>query len=195
MKLKRFTLAAMICLIAMSSSAQEEQTKIGFELNGGFSLPNGKINGTTVYPGVGFEALVHYRISADFNLFGGWGLNSLPSTSSFAGDDIVFEETGYVFGLQYSRQFANSSLGYFIRGGALINHIELENTSGDIIADSQHGLGTQIAAGFIIPLRSNWSINPGLKFSSLTRDIEIEGVTHQVKDDYTSVRVGIIKMF
>jgi len=195
MKLKRFTLGAIICLLSISVYAQEEQTKFGFELNGGLSLPNGKLSGTTVYPGAGFEAVILYRVISDFNIYGGWGWNSLPSVSSFAGDDISFEETGYVFGLEYSHQFGNSSLGYFIRGGALINQIGLENASGDIIADSRHGLGWQVAAGIALPLGSNWSLNPGLKFNSLNRDIETEGVSRQISYDYMSVRVGIVKMF
>ena len=195
MKLKGLTIATLICLITISLSGQDKLNRFGLELNGGLSFPNGKIGEATIYPGAGFEALIQYNLISRFDLYGGWGWNSLPSITSFAGDDISFEETGYIFGLQYSHNLGKSSSEYFIRGGGLFNHIELEDDKGDIIADSGHGLGWQIAGGISLPLGSGWSLNPGLKFNSLKRDVEIEGVSTELAHDYFSVRLGINKKF
>jgi opacity protein-like surface antigen len=77
----------------------------------------------------------------------------------------------------------------------LYNHIEIENEEGDIVQDSGHGLGWQLAGGVDIPLGNNWSVTPGVKFNALTREIETSGNTSDMDFNYISVRVGIIKTF
>jgi hypothetical protein len=82
-----------------------------------------------------------------------------------------------VFGLQYKHAIGSTPLSYYLRAGGLYNHIEIENADGDIIGDTEHGLGWQFAAGIDYSLGKNWSITPGLKFNSLARDVEMNGTT------------------
>jgi hypothetical protein len=77
----------------------------------------------------------------------------------------------------------------------LYNHIEIEDNSGEIIKDSGHGMGFQIAAGVDVPLGSNWHLSPGVKFNSLSRDIDMESVKQNIDYQYIQVRVGIMKKF
>ncbi|SMO89933.1 hypothetical protein [Fodinibius sediminis] len=49
--------------------------------------------------------------------------------------------TGYTFGLEYLHLLGNSTLDFYIHGGRIYNHIEVESSDGDIIAGSQHQLG------------------------------------------------------
>lgn len=194
MKKKGFVLT-MILFVALSSFAQESEKLFGFELNSGVSMATKKIDGANLNPGFGFEGTFHYRFMPHLGIYTGWGWNRFASDNSFAGNDVCFEETGYVFGLNFTHPINNSNLAYYVRAGALYNHIEMENTEGDIILDSKHGLGYQLAGGIDISIGNNWSLTPGLKFNSLSRDIEFEEVSRQLDYQYISARIGITKKF
>jgi hypothetical protein len=67
---------------------------------------------------------------------------------------LHFEEKDYTFGLHYKHAFAPGSNYHYIPGaGGTDSHIETENTNGEIVNDSGHGIGWQIEAGFAIPKR------------------------------------------
>ena len=77
----------------------------------------------------------------------------------------------------------------------MYNHIETENAEGDIVNDSKHGFGYQLAAGINIDLGRNWSLTPGLRFNSLSRNTTYEGISKQLDYQYMSARIGIAKKF
>ncbi len=81
--------------------------------------------------------------------FGSIAIGLLLINTSFAETgDTDFEETGYTFGLQFIHPLGTSEkISYLIRAGGIYNHIEVENSAGDITADSGHGLGWEIGAG------------------------------------------------
>jgi opacity protein-like surface antigen len=129
-------------------------------------------------------------------IYAGWGWNRMAADHSFAGDDMCFEETGYIFGLQFMHPIADSRFSYYFRGAGLYNHIETENVEGEIVNDSRHGLGYQLGAGVNFSMKNNWSLNMGLKYNSLSRETEFEGVTETLDYKYISVvRIGIVKHF
>lgn len=195
MKARILVLATLLSLTVMSVSAQDKIKRWGLELNGGISCPANEPENTDLKPGIGFEGLVHYRIYDYLGVFAGWGRNDFSSTESFLGDDITFEETGYIMGVQYNYNAETLRISPFIRLGALYSHLELENDKGDIIKDSGHGWGFQVAAGIDIPLGKNWSLTPGFKYSSLSRDIKTEGAKMPVDNQYFTARIGILKRF
>jgi len=195
MKTKVFAVLSMVLLLSSAIFAQNSDKKFGFELNGGASVATQKMSNTSLNPGGGFELLFHYRFISHVGVYAGWGWNKLSADNSFAGKDICFEETGYVFGLQYMRPISNSPFSYYIRGGGLYNHIETENSKGEIINDTGHGLGFQVASGVNYSLRKNWSLTGGLKFNSLNRDTDFEGVSKNLTYQYLSLRLGVVKHF
>ncbi|MFO7655656.1 MAG: outer membrane beta-barrel protein [Bacteroidales bacterium] len=194
MKTKALALT-MFVLLSLSSLAQESETRFGFELNSGISLATKKIDGASLNPGFGFEGTLHYRFMPHLGAYAGWGWNRFGADESFAGNDVCFEETGYVFGLNFKHPIGTSKLAYYVRAGGLYNHIETENADGEIINDSKHGFGYQLASGIDISLGKNWSLTPGFKFNSLSRDTEYEGIVKQLDYQYISARIGITKMF
>tara|TARA_R110002050_G_scaffold151855_2_gene279101 strand:+ start:30879 stop:31502 length:624 start_codon:yes stop_codon:yes gene_type:complete len=195
MKTKAFLCIIFVVLISVTTFAQENEKRFGFEFSSGASVATQKLAGTSLNTGYGFEAIFHYRILPHTGVYAGWGLNSFSADESFAGNDVCFEETGYVFGLQYKRPFGDSSLQYYLRAGGLFNHVETENTGGDIINDTGHGLGWQLAAGIDVKLGNNWSLTPGLKFNALSRDSEFDEVSRTLDYNYISLRVGVVKLF
>jgi opacity protein-like surface antigen len=184
----------MLVVLAMSATAQESEKRFGFELNGGPSFPTNKfVDGLKV--GFGFEGTFHYRFMSHVGVYAGWGANWLSTETSLSNDNLDYEETGYVFGLSFNHPIGVTKLAYYLRAGALYNHIEIENNDGEIISDSGHGIGYQLAGGIDINLGRNWSLTPGLKFNTLSRDNEIEGVSKHINYQYISARIGIVKKF
>ncbi|MBE0661470.1 MAG: porin family protein [Bacteroidales bacterium] len=194
MKTRIFLTAAVIAVLSISSFAQKNN-RFGIELNGGASFATQKLSEAELNTGFGFEGILQYHFLPQLGVYGGWGWNRFGADDSFAGQDVCFEETGYILGLQFRQALGNSNTTAFLRAGSLYNHIEIENADGDIVKDSGHGFGWQVAGGVEIPLGSNWSVAPGVKFNSLNRDIDLEGSTRELKHNYISARVGIVKRF
>jgi opacity protein-like surface antigen len=185
----------MFALLSLSTNAQNSEKKFAVELNAGGAFPVSKIENQKLNPGAGFEGVFHYRFLTNLGVYAGWGWNKLSADNMFEQSDVCFEETGYVFGLQFMQPIAGNSVSYFVRAAGLYNHIEIENADGDIVHDTGHGFGFQLAGGLNFNLGRNWSLNPGLKFNALSRKADFEEVS--VNIDYRSIalRVGIVKSF
>ena len=195
MKTKVILSIALSLLITVATLAQENEKRFGFELNGGASLATTKPGDAKLNPGFGFEGIFHYRFMPFTGVYAGWGWNHFGADNSFAGADVCFEETGYIFGLQFKHPIGPMPLSYYLRAGGLYNHIEIENEAGDITGDTGHGLGFQLAAGIDYSLGKNWSITPGLKFNYLSGDVEMEDITTTLNHNYLSLRLGFLKRF
>ena len=194
MRTIRILLLSIAIVYSLSNNAQE-LSRWGFELSGGTSVAVGKLADASTKLGGGFEGIFHYRFMPHAGFYGGWGWNSVSAQNSFLGNNVSFEETGYVFGLQFKHPIAQSAVSYFVRLGGLYNHIETENAAGSIIHDTKHGLGFQSYLGLDIPLGVKWSLTPSVKFNSLSRSIQpIEGI-NEMHLNYLSLRIGILKRF
>lgn len=194
MKTKGLLILAAITLLSLNSFGQEKENRFGIELNGGASFATRELGGVDLNTGFGFETLFHYRFMDHLGAYAGWGWNKFSTDDKFAGSSVDFEETGYVFGLQFMHPISTSSLSYYARLGGLYNHIEIEEGD-DIIEDTGHGLGFQVAAGISIPLGSNWNLNPGLKFNALAKQLDMGTTETSLDLNYVMVRVGIVKNF
>lgn len=194
MKTKKLVTIAIFTMISVIGMAQENEKRFGVELNGGVSFATRELGGLDLNTGFGFEGLFHYRFMPHLGAYAGWGWNKFSTDDAFAGSNVDVEETGYVLGLQFNHPISTSPFSYYVRLGGLYNHLEFED-GGDVLEDTGHGLGFQIAGGIEVELGSNWSINPGLKFNALSRDIETAGNNTELNLNYINVRVGIIKKF
>jgi len=195
MKTKVIFTLMVLAIFTKTIFAQENEKRFGFEVSTGASVATKKLGGSTLNPGVGFEGIFHYRFMPHIGVYGGWGWNKFGADESFAGNDVCFEETGYVFGLQFKHPIGERATSYYFRAGGLYNHIEIENEDGDVTNDSGHGLGWQLAGGFDFKLGKNWSLTPGVKFNSLSRDVDHNNQKVTLDLDYFQFRVGILKTF
>ena len=195
MKTKSFLTFTVLALMSLNLLAQESEKRFGIEFNGDVSIVSSDLAGASLNTGLGFETIFQYRFMKFTSVYGGWGWNHFNAEESFAGPDIDFEQTGYVLGLQFKRSIKDSPVSYFARTGLLYSHIEMENNAGDIISDTGHGVGFQVAGGVEVSLGKNWSLAPSVKFNSLSGETEFEGVNHQLDHRYVSLRIGIIRRF
>ena len=190
-----FTTLLTVILTINTVQSQDTDGRFGFELNAGISHATTDIGNAELGTGVGFEGIFHYRILKHTGVYLGWGWKHFPSESSFAGQDIEFEETGYIYGVQFKYPFGRSGFSYILRAGGIWNHLELENSDGDITYDTGHGAGWQVSGGVDIPLWRNWSLTPTLKYSSLNRDFETETDSFSDNLNYIAFHVGFSKNF
>jgi hypothetical protein len=192
-----WALALLLCasLIGVSNDTVA-QDRFSVQLRPGVSFATTDLGDANLKTGFGFEFSATYRFMPHVSVYGGWGWNRFSSGESFAGADTDFEETGYIFGLQFLHPFhIDLPFDYFLKAGAIYNHIEAENLEGDIFADSGHGFGFQVETGLSFSLNEYWRIIPGIKYQTLSRDLAIGEVSYNVNLNYLSVGATISKTF
>lgn len=190
MKSKELVAVIILSLFAINGFAQNQQSRFSFEINSGPSIANRELGGADLNIGAGFEGIFHYRIMPHLSAHLGWGWNKFSADQSFAGSNMDFEETGYIFGLQFKHPFNSRSTSWFVRASGLYNHIEIEDRDGEIIEDTGHGLGLQFAGGLDIPINQKWSFTPSLKLNSLSRDLDTGEMKKNLNLNYNSLRIG-----
>lgn len=194
--MKAFNLFIIILsIITVNAYAQDTESRFSYELNVGPSLATQDLGGTDLNIGAGFEALFHYRLQQHFEAYAGWGWNRFGSDEPFQQVEADFEETGYVFGLKFSHPIQDSPLSWSVRGGGLYNHLEIENSDGEIVWDSGHGLGFHAGAGLEISIAEKWSLSPTILYHSLSRSVDVDENNVSLDLSYISARVGIVRAF
>lgn len=184
-------------LFAASSALAQDRVlthdRFKVEIGGDAAFATQDLGAADLGTGFGFEATVAYRFMPHLSAYAGWGWHHFTADGFLAGVDMDAEETGYTFGLEFAHPLGTSPLGYFVQAGALYDHIEFEGD--DPAMDTGHGLGWQLGAGVVAPLGSKWRLMPGIRYRSLSRDLEIGNVTTDLDLTYVTVRVGLSRTF
>lgn len=173
-------LSAAAVALLLAAAPLQAQSRWSLEFRGNAAVPTTELAGDDLGTGVGFEGNVGYNLYQHMSLYAGWDWTHFNAEQSFAGPDMDFEETGYVFGLRWEHPFQGemgSGLAGWLRAGASVKHVEVEDDEGEIITDSGHGLGWEVGAGLSIPLGASWRLTPGLRYKALSRELEVESTT------------------
>jgi len=75
MKTKVLLTIVLIIMTTCATIAQESENRFAFELNGDVIFVSTEVNGATLNTGLGFEAILQYRVLPFTSLYGGWGWN------------------------------------------------------------------------------------------------------------------------
>lgn len=194
MSRRLFGVLALV-LIAAPATAQA-QDRWRFEIRGGAAFPTEELGNASLGTGFGFEGTVGYRIQPHLSVYAGWDWHRFTADASFAGSNNDFEEAGYAVGLQFEHPIARSeAVAFQLRAGGTYNHVEVENTAGDPVTDSGHGLGWEGGAGLAFRLGGGWQVTPGVRFRSLARDLTVGSVTTPANLRYLAVDVGFTRSF
>lgn len=188
-------IASVAALAVPSGSHAQERWSI--EVLPGVAIPTGDlIEGAEVDRGVGADLTLGYRVMPHVSLYGGWGWRHFPTSITFAGNDVEVEETGYAFGARFEHPLGDvGSPELVIRLGGTYNHLELEDTDGDILSDTEHGLGFEAGAGLAFRLGDNWRITPGARFRSTDREFSEGSTVIPATLRYMAVEVGFSRRF
>ncbi len=189
-KLIVFFFAVLFVVLSGRLHAQKYWT---IEVRPGLDISTRDVGSTALNPGFGFEANITYNFMKHLGVYGGWGWNKFPSQKSDLGLD--FEQTGYTFGLQIIHPIGDSHLDYLIRGGGIYNHIEVENSEGNIIADSNHGLGWEFGLGINLNIGEKLDLRPQIGYRNLKSDLKTSEMTTEVNMDYLTLGLGIAFSF
>jgi opacity protein-like surface antigen len=173
-------------LVLAAAPAAAENFPWTVELRGGAALPTGDLGDSELNTGFGFEGTLGYQVQKHLWAYAGWDWMHFGSDA-----DVDFEETGYAFGVRFVHPLsAGSDLRYLVRLGGTYDHIEVENADGDLIADSDHGLGWEAGLGLVIPLDDRWDLTPGIRYRSLSGDLAYEQGDVDVDLQYVAIEVG-----
>jgi opacity protein-like surface antigen len=145
--------------------------------------------------GFGFGANLQVRVLPHVFLYGGWDWTRYQALDAIAGPDVDLEETGYALGARLERPIGTSSTAWWLRTGALYNHFELEDADGEIIDDTGHGLGWEAGAGVAVAFGSGWSFVPGIRYRSVSRDVEIGDAETEVELQAVTLEIGLRRIF
>ncbi len=193
--MKHVQTALIGLVVLLTSQSVEAQNCWSLEIRSGVAVATQDLGDADLSTGFGFEGTIAYRFMPHLAAYCGWDWYHFSADQSFAGADVDVEETGYVLGLQFVHPLGESSLAYFIRAGSMLNHIEIENDEGDIVADSKQGLGWEVGAGMVFSLDDCWNLAPGIRYRSLSRDIEIGAASTPVDLTYLAVEIGLSRSF
>ena len=208
MKFKVLVLIAIFSIVSVAGFSQEAcskyslKSRFSIELGGGHSVAIGKPGGFKVNTGMGADGIIAYNAYKNLGVFAGWGWNT------FGNEYFDFEETGYMYGIQYKNAFKESRFSYTLRAGALYNHIEVEgahNSDFDGFSyDSGHGLGFHSSGSLEYSLGKGWAINGSLKYQQLKRAVVLPDsellptpaeTDYDIHLKYIGLRIGIVKNF
>jgi opacity protein-like surface antigen len=167
----------------------------GIELRGTGAIARQDQDRETAQGGFGLGATVDYFFMPHVAVYGAWDLTHFGAHENL-GTNRDLEETGYALGLRFQHPIRGSATtAGWLRAGALYNHMELENDEGDVIGDSGHELGWEAGAGLALSLENGWTVNPGLRYRSLSRDMEVAGVSVPVDLEYVALEIGFARRF
>lgn len=189
-----FALFFALALFASPLAAQEAggTSDWSFDLHAGIAAPTSEIEGEDFGAGFGFEANFGYRVARHLAIYAGWDWHRFTPDEVLGQSDLDLEETGYAFGLRFAHPIGSEDgdgASYRLRAGMTMNHIELEDSDGEIVEDSGHGLGYEVGAGVMFPLGGKWTIGPEVRYRSLGRELDVGDGEVDVDLDYLAFDV------
>lgn len=185
--LTHLLLIATISLLSLNAHAQQDWS---FEFRAGANLPIDDLGDIKLDAGAGFEGTAAYAFTPALAVYGGWGWHQFDAEAQNSDPDV--EQTGYVLGLQYTNTFPSSALGYRLRSGLTYEHIEIEDDDGDIVFDTDHGVGFELGGALSFALSDSWSLTPGLRYRYLSRDVEFGTNDGDADLSYIALDVGVL---
>lgn len=173
-----FSVSVLIIALA-ASTCVVGQAKWGVDCRPSLNFPTKLFNGSKLEPGFGFDIGASLNIFGNTSIYGGWSWSSFPQKAN--GNATNVEKMGSNVGLKFMHPIASYNLEYFVKGGAVYQHIKVEKTTGKRFNSGQEW-GWQIESGLSLPLDQNVSLEPGLKYTSLS------GL---IREDYSNNRVQL----
>jgi hypothetical protein len=186
----------LIALAAAAFTSDLTAQRLTVDLRGAVAAPTSELGGTDLGIGAGFGGTVAWQLQPHLHLYGGWDWMRFAADNSFAGAEPDFEETGYTFGLRFEHPLRPTSRTlYRLEAGGTYKHIEVEDENGDIIADTDHGLGYELGAGLLMPLGETWKLAPTLRYRALSRDFTVGATTTSGDLRYVALEIGFSRRF
>ena len=190
--------------LTLSAQASPDRSRWSLEATTEAAVPMDKLGVADLSTGFGLGFNLRMRLQPHLFAYAGWEWHRFESDELIVDETSDAEDTGYTLGLRFEHPFKGdavagraraSGAGYWLRLGALVNHIEIENEDGDIVSDTKHGLGWEGGAGLSLPLNNRLALTPGVRYRSLSRDLTLGATTRSVTLGYVTAGVGLALTF
>ena len=190
------SLAAVVPLLFVATAAAQTAppSRWSVEVSGDAAFPTRELAGAELRTGAGFGANVRYRLQPHLAAYAGWEWHVQQTKQLVPGQTLDLNDNGYTFGLRFDHPVLARTNGW-LRAGAMVNHIEIEQDDGSALQDTKHGLGWEAGAGLSVPLTQRLSIAPGVRFRTLSRDITVNNRTQSSTLSYVTTGVGLVIAF
>jgi hypothetical protein len=175
---------------AHAQSPQSQPSRWSLELSGDAAFPTRAVAGADLQTGGGVGFNVRYRFQPHLAAYAGWEWHMQQTDELTAGQTLDLNDNGYTLGLRFEHPLF-ASTAWWVRAGALYNHIEVEDQSGNNIDDTGHGLGWEGGVGLTFPLNRRFGLMPSLRYRSLSRDIAVGGITSSTTLSYVAAGLGL----
>ena len=172
-----------------AQSPSPQPSRWSLELNADAAFPTRTVAGADLKTGGGVGFNFRYRFQPHLAAYAGWEWHLQQTDELSVGQTLDLNDNGYAVGLRFEHPLLASTAGW-VRAGALINHIEVEDESGTTIDDSGHGLGWEGAVGLTFPIGRRFGLLPSVRYRSLLRDLSVDGVTTSATLSYVTAGLG-----
>ncbi len=187
-----------------SAQATANASLISVEFTGDVALPTSKLQGVKLKRGYGGGANVQLRLQRNLQAYAGYELHKFEPDELLIAQNVDALEHGYTFGLRYSHafmsggqttQFSGVPVGFWIKGGGLVNRIELQDGDGDNLTNTEYGLGWEAGAGLTLPVSRRVTFTPGARYRSLSPDLKFGSASRNVTMNYVTATLGLAIAF
>lgn len=155
------------------------------------NFPTSSIEQSNLRVGNGFELTTAYTIMPHLEVYAGWGWTSFDSDEDFTEENINYEESGYTLGGRLVIPINKSKLKYFVKGGIVLNKIEVERSETSIKAKTDREVGVQLGAGVQILIYKHWNLVPELRYRGISSSLDTENTSTNIDLKYISLGVGL----
>jgi hypothetical protein len=191
----RVPLLAVVAIVSLPA-ALAAQREITIEARPTFAIPTSKLAGASLETGPAFGAVASIQLHQHLHLYGGWDWAHFGAAASFAGPDRSFEQTGYSLGLRFEHPCPrHSSLALRVEAGGTYQHIEIENSAGEIVADSKHSAGYEAGLGLALSLGEEWKLVPMARYRSLSPEFTMGSTTTSGNLRYLAAEFALSRSF
>lgn len=131
------------------------------EVAGDIAFPTDKLGLSKLNNGLGFDATISYGMTPKIGTCFGCNWHHFRADSALTGSRVDVNESGFVLGMQWRDRLAQTGFDYRLRGGIIVNHLEIEDGNSAIIADSGHSIGWELGVALLVQFaldlaRSTW---------------------------------------
>jgi hypothetical protein len=184
--LRIMSTSALILLCTVGTAPA--QGRFAMELRGGAAFPDQtNLDGAKPNTGAGLGLTARVRALPMLHIYAGWEWHRFSFDEPIEAD---LDDTGYALGAQFQQPFA-PKLDFWLRGGAIYNHIEIESDQGSI-ADSGHELGWELGGGVAYAIAPNIALTPGIRYRALPAEVDLKGPEpYPVDHSYFLAELGI----
>ncbi len=160
------TLFAGLGLILLAPVALHAQSPLSLEVRGGVAVPMGNFaDGAST--GFGFGGTASFQILPVFDVYAGysWTRFGIEDDEEFGGADVDLTDSGFaVGGRLYLAPIGN--IAPWVQGGVLLHQLETDVSGSGLSLSftSDRGVGFEAGGGVAIPLGTNISFMPGVRY-------------------------------